>query len=127
MTEDTRSVREVLRDIVGNLGHIIHAEFRLARLELREEASKVARASVFIAIGAIFATLACGLLLWSGVYFLARFMPFAAAAIAMAAAAALMGGGLIAAGVAQVRRVGLPSKTVASLREDIRWAKELNG
>ena len=38
-----RSIPEVLQDIVGNLQEIIRSEFRLAKTELKEDASRAAK------------------------------------------------------------------------------------
>jgi hypothetical protein len=48
-----RSVPEVLQDIVSNLQDIIRSEFRLAKTEIKEEASKAARPAATFGVGLI--------------------------------------------------------------------------
>lgn len=121
--EDTRSIADVLKDIVGNLQQIIRAELRLAQLEVREEASKVARAGAFMAIGGLLAVFALGLVLWAGVYLLAQVVALWLATAIVGVIVGAAGGALIAAGRAQIRRVALPPKTTTTIRENVRWVK----
>ncbi len=122
--EDGRPISDVLKDIVGNLTEIIRTEIRLARFEIRDEASRVWRAALFIVLGTIFGILACGLLLWGGIYMLAQVIALWAAILIVTALTATFGGVLLTLGRAQLKRVALPPKTIASLREDVRWAKQ---
>jgi uncharacterized membrane protein YqjE len=49
-----RSIPEVLQDIVGNLQEIIRSEFRLAKAELKEEASRASKPVATFGIGLVF-------------------------------------------------------------------------
>ena len=53
-----RPMTEVLKDIIGNVQEMVRSEVRLARVELREEASKTARAGAMLAAGACLAHIA---------------------------------------------------------------------
>jgi len=121
--EDARSIADVLKDIVGNVQQIIRAEIRLAKVEVREEASKVARAGALMAIGGLLGLLALGFLLWAGVYLLAKVVAMWLATAIVGVVVGATGGALIAAGRAQFKRVALPPKTTTTLQENVRWAK----
>jgi uncharacterized membrane protein YqjE len=101
---------DVLKDIVGNLQQIIRAEIRLATVEVREEMAKAKKATILIIVGAVFGTLALGLLLLAAVYLLsAAVQPWL--------------GALAAVGARQMKLISLPPRTVISVQENIQWAK----
>jgi len=124
--EDARSIADVLKDIVGNVQQIIRAEIRLAKVEVSEEASKVARAGAMMAIGGLLGLFGLGFLLWAGVYLLAKVVAMWLATAIVGGVIAAVGGTLIAAGKAQFKRVTLPPKTTTTLQENVRWAKAQN-
>jgi hypothetical protein len=122
--EDPRPITVVLKDIVGNLQHIIRAEIRLAQAEVRDEVSKVARAGILIGAGGLFGLLAFGFILLAAVFLLAKVVALWLAATIVAVAVGAVGAVLMVAGKAQLKRVSLPPpKTVTTLQENIRWAK----
>ena len=122
--EDPRPITAVLKDIVGNLQHIIRAEIRLAQTEVRDEASKVARAGLLMAVGGLLGLMALGFILLAAVFLLAKVVALWLATTIVAVAVGAVGAGLMVAGKAQLKRVSLPPpKTVTSLQENIRWAK----
>jgi len=119
-----RSISSLLKDIVGNLQQIIRAEVRLAKVEVGEELSKARQAIVLLAIGGLFAAMALAFLLLGAVYALAHVVQPWVAAVLVAIGAGAIGGGLVAVGVSQIRRVSLPHpRTVTSVQENIQWAK----
>jgi len=124
MPDSERSIANVLSDIVGDLQHIVRAEVRLAKIELREEVGKAKTGAIFLAIGGVAMTLAVSLLLLSAVFALATIWPAWAAALAVAGGVALIGGLLAATGISRMRDVTLPpQRTVETVRENIQWAK----
>lgn len=122
MASAERSIGDVLRDIAGNVQHIVRAEIRLAKAELRDDAIKVKRGVMLVCAGALVGALGLGFALLAVVYALAVNMePWAAAAIV--AAGALVAAGLsVAAGLKGMRDVGLPRST-ATIQENVQWAK----
>jgi len=72
----------------------------------------------------VLCTMALGFLLLALVYALALVWPAWAAALAVGAGAAVIGGVCISAGLSRLKQVKLaPPKTVATLQENIQWAK----
>jgi uncharacterized membrane protein YqjE len=122
--ESDRSIASVLGDIVGNVQQIIRAEVRLAKVEVGEEIARAGRGGVIAAAGAVLCTMALGFMLLAAVYALALVWPAWAAALAVGAGAAVIGGVCISAGLSRLKQVKLaPPKTVATLQENIQWAK----
>lgn len=119
-----RSIGAVLSDIVGDLQHIVRAEVRLAKSEIREEVGKAKRGVVFLVAGGVVLTCAFGLMLLTAVYALATVWPPWMAALAVAGATALIGGLLAMSGKHQLGAVVLPpQKTVSTVKENLQWAK----
>jgi uncharacterized membrane protein YqjE len=121
--ESERSITAVLKDIAGNVQHIVRAEVRLATVELQDEAAKAKRSVMLMIAGGAVAMLALGFVLLAGVYGLATVLPAWAAALIVGAAAAAIGGLLASAGARQFKQVRLAPKTAETVRENIQWAK----
>jgi membrane protein implicated in regulation of membrane protease activity len=118
-----RSIAEVFQDAVGHIQEIVRAEIRLAKVETKEEVVKAKGAAVMLGGGAIMGYFAGALLIVSGTCALALVMPWWAAALVMAALCGIIAGGLLGAGRAMLAQMHGPDKTVNSLTEDLRWAR----
>jgi len=121
---DSRSFSGILHEIVSHLTEIIRSEVRLARTEIREDVRQIAKASVFVAFGAVLALYALGFILLGVVYALAtRMAPW------LSAVSVGVGVGIVAAIFCQVGRTKIkqaslkPDKTIQSLEENVRWMK----
>jgi uncharacterized membrane protein len=120
-----RSVPEVLHDIVGNIQEIIRSEFRLAKAEVKEEASKARGPLTTWAIGALIGLYAVGLLLFTIVMAMATVMATWLAALIVGAVTAVISIALISAGSARLKRVNkVPERTIETLKENVQWAKD---
>lgn len=124
MTSGDRSLSGVLQDIVGNVQDIVRAEVRLAKTEVREEVTKARAAGLMIGIGAVMGIFGALLGLLAIVYALSLTMPAWAAALIVAIGVAVVAAVLIAAGLKQFKTIHAAPKTVASLKENVQWAKQ---
>ncbi len=119
-----RSIASVLQDIVANIQQIVKSEVRLAKAEVKEEVGKAGKASQSLAIGVVLAVYAMGLLLLCCVYLLATVVSSWIAALIVAA---VVGGAaviLILGGIKEFKRVHpVPDQTIASVKENVEWAK----
>jgi hypothetical protein len=119
-----RSVPEVLQDIVGNLQEIIRFEFRLAKTELKEEASRAAMPVATFGMGLVFGFYGIGFLLLSSVYGLSTVMAGWLAALLVGTILGIVAIALISSSGKKLKRVNpTPDKTIRSLEENVRWAK----
>lgn len=119
-----RSVPEVLQDIVGNLQEIIRSEFRLAKTELKEEASRAAKPVVTFGVGLAFAFYGIGFLLLASVYGLSTVMAGWLAALVVGAILAVVAIALLSSSGKKLKSVNpIPNKTLQSLEENVQWAK----
>ena len=123
MTYD-RSFGPVLQEIGSNIQDLVRSEIRLAGAEFREEGTKAVKAGKELAIGGVLMLYAGGLLLLTLVYLLMLIVPPWAAAAIVFAITALPAAIMLNVGVRHWRTVHpTPAKTVASVKENIEWAK----
>jgi len=83
-TDFERPVGAVIRDIIGNLEHIVKGEVRLVKAEARDRFLIVRQATALLAVGGILATLALALILFAGVAALATVVSVWLAALIVA-------------------------------------------
>jgi len=120
-----RSVPEVLTSIVGNVQEICRSELRLAKTELKEELSAAMKPVAAFGAGLLLAGYAVGLGLLALVFGLATVLPTWGAALLVAVVTAAVGAFLIARGRKGLMQVqAIPQATIASLKENLRWAKQ---
>lgn len=107
-----------------HLTEIIRCELRLAATEVRQEVTQLAKASVCVAVGAVFALYALGFILLGVVdAFATRMAPW------LSAVGVGVGVGIVAAIFFQVVRTKLqqasrkPEKTIQSLQKNLTWMK----
>ena len=119
-----RTIPEVLQDIVGNFQEIIRCEFRLAKVELKEEALRASRPVATFGMGLVFGFYGIGFLLLSFVYWLTTLMAAWLAALLVGAALAIVAIALTSSSGKKLRRVNpTPDKTIRSLEENVLWMK----
>lgn len=119
-----RSVQEVLRDIVGNFQEIIRSEFRLAKTELREEASRAAKPVATFGVGLVFGFYGVGFLILSSVYGLSTLIPMWLAALLVGSLLAVVAIVLISSSSKKLKFVNpTPDKTIRSLEENVPWTR----
>ena len=124
-TPNERTVPDVLHDIIGNIQEILRSEFQLAKTEIKEEASEASAPAVTLGIGVVLALYAVGLLLLALVYGLAMHMAMWSAALLVGVSLALVAILLINWGLERLKRVNAKSeRTIASLKENVLWAKK---
>jgi apolipoprotein N-acyltransferase len=120
-----RPLSRILQEMVTHLTELIRSEIQLARTEVRADIAQVARAGVFVAIGAVFGLYALGFALLGVVYALAtRVTPWLSASI-VAVGAAVIAGIFLYVGRTKMRQVDLkPDNTIRSLEENVTWMKK---
>ena len=125
MAAGVRSVSDVLQDILRNVQEILRSEVRLAKAEIRHEATQAAAAALWMSIGVVGLLSAWMLLLWTAVYALAAVLPVWAATLVVAVTMAAVGGLVITAGLRRFTRIKpMPERTIESLQENLEWMKQ---
>ena len=120
-----RSVADVLQDIFRNVQDILRSEIRLAKAEIRQEATQAATAALWMTIGVVGLLSAWMFMLWTAVYALATVLPIWAATLVIAVAMAGAGGIVIRTGLRRLTRIKpMPERTIESLQENLEWMKQ---
>ena len=119
-----RSISDVLTDIVRNIQDIVRSEIRLAKTEVAEDWQKVRAGGVLLGIGAVLGAYGAFFVLLCVVNVLSQVMPSWAAALVVGVVLAVLAVVLISSGSAKLRRARNPApRTVATLKENVQWAK----
>lgn len=124
MATQGRSITDVFQDIVGNVQEIVRSEVRLAKSELRDEMAKIKASAPSLVVGAVAGLLATFFLAWAAFYALSIAIPMWAAALVVAGLLAIIAGAAGSAGIKILRRVRPPVQTIASVKENVQWAKQ---
>jgi uncharacterized membrane protein YqjE len=125
MAAGTRSIPEILQDVLTNIQDIVRAEVRLAKAELGEELNRARSGGLLIGVGAVAAIFSALFLLLACVYALGLVMPNWAAALIVAAAVGVAAAVTLGLGLKRFKTIQAAPKTAASLKENVRWAKQL--
>ncbi len=122
--ENSRSIADVLQDIVANVQAIIRSEVRLAKTEITGEAVKAGRAGGMMVGGVVTGLFTVWLLLLTILFALATTIPMWAAALVLFALMAVVTAVLFAAGKKRFAAVhAKPEKTIETVKENVEWVK----
>ena len=118
-------ISELLRSLVADVLLIIRGETELAKIELKDKASKAGVAFGLLAGGAAFALYSLGTLIVAAVLALAIVLPAWVAASIVSVVLLAIGATLAAIGRTRLREGGpyAPTKTLATVEEDIGWMR----
>jgi uncharacterized membrane protein YqjE len=122
--QNNRSIAEVLQDIVANVQEIIRSEFRLAKVEVREELSKAAQSSIMLVAGGVIGVFALGFLLLTVMFALEIVLAKWLAALIVAFGVGVIAASLVATGKKRMTDVHAPERTVRTVKENIQWTKQ---
>jgi uncharacterized membrane protein YqjE len=125
MSPAERPISIVLQEIVRNVQDIVRSEVRLAKTEVRAELTKTLSASLLMAVGAASGIFSVLFVLLTILYALSLVMPAWAAALCVAAGIGIVAGITIRAGLTRFKTIQATApKTVASVKENVEWAKQ---
>jgi hypothetical protein len=119
-----RPLKSLVTEMLEQGRRLMRAELRLARTELKREARKASAGTGVVAAGAGLAVLGTFTFVAFLVLALAQLIPAWGAALLVAIA--LLGGGALLGwmGLQRLKQVRAPRRTMETLKEDSRWAKE---
>jgi len=120
-----RTVPELLGNIVDNIQQIIRSEFRLAKAELQEKASRASKPAITLGAGFLFGLYGLGFLLLAAVYALSTIMAAGLAALSVGGVLALVSIVLVTSSGNKLKTLNpAPEKTIQTLQENVQWAKD---
>jgi len=126
-SEAERSIPTLLSDVFGQLAKLISNEFDLAKAELSEKASQLARAAAMIGVGALLMLPALVMLLFAvAAWLIHAGVPDPVAYLLTGAGTAVIAGSLVAVGVKRLSGDAMkPKITIEQLEQDKDAAQEM--
>ena len=133
MTLDARDARDGQSESLGvligqlteDLGALVRDEVQLAKLEIKEDATRVAKAGGMLGGAGFAGYLTILLLSLAAAWGLAEVVPIGVAFLIVGIVWAVVGAVLYAAGRARMREVDVkPEQTIETMQENIQWAKQ---
>ncbi|MBI5162735.1 MAG: phage holin family protein [Magnetospirillum sp.] len=127
MTEITpdRTLAGLFTELTRETATLFRQEISLAKAEVAEKIRQAGSGLIMLTIGGLLLFVALQALLAAAVLGLALRIPPWLAALAVAVAVAVVGAGVLARGLANLRRETLaPQRTIDTLRANTRWARE---
>ena len=120
-----RTVPELLGNIVDNIQQIIRSEFRLAKAELQEKASRTSKPATKLGAGFLLGLYGLGFLLLAAVYALSMVMAAGLAALIVGGVLALVSVALVTSSAKKLKALNpAPERTIQTLEENVQWAKD---
>ena len=124
MSVPERSISVILQDIVRNIQEIVRSEVRLAKMEVNEELTKTRLASLLMAVGAVSGIFCILFVLLTIDNALSLVIPAWLAALCVAAGIGVVAAVATFAALRRFKTINLAPKTLASMKENIEWAKQ---
>jgi uncharacterized membrane protein YqjE len=122
-----RSVGDLLGKVTTDLSTLMRKEVELAKVEIKEEATKAGKASGMLAGAGLVGYLVLVFLALALMFALDAIMPIGWAALITAVILGAVAAVLFVLGKKQFARVNpKPEQTVETLKEDVQWAKNRN-
>lgn len=124
LSPDQLPLRSLLERMTSDLSTLLRQEVALAKVELKEEATKAARGGGMLGGAALAGWMALLLLSFAAAWALAEVIAPGAAFAVVGALYALAAGLLAVGGRRRLGTLHGPEQTIETLKEDARWARE---
>jgi uncharacterized membrane protein len=122
---DDRSIGQILRDLLQDLGRIVRDEVQLAKAEFTEKAARMKTAGGAIATAAITGLLCLLCIVTACIAALALVMPVWLSALIMSVLLGAVAGLAFSRGARKWKNVDLrPHQTITTLKDDVDWARQ---
>jgi uncharacterized membrane protein YqjE len=121
---DTKSLRELVSEMTGEISQLFRAEIELAKTEAKEEAAKAARAGAMFGVAGFVAYLAVIMLSFAAAWALAAVIPDGLAFLLVGVAYVVVAAVCFLMGRKRIQEFSpVPQETVETLKEDVEWAR----
>jgi len=122
---EDRSVGELFKEFTSDISTLMRKEIELARIELKEEVGKGARAGGMLGATALAGYMALLMASFAAAWGLAAVMPTGWAFLIVAVVYGIVAAVLYSKGRRELRQMQLkPEQTIQTLKEDVQWAKQ---
>jgi hypothetical protein len=124
--DEAREIGAEVAQIVAEIGELASREVQLAAAELSDQASLAGRTAAALAAGGILALVALGCLAATAILALANLVDEGLAGVIVTLVFAALAGAGVMTGLGTLREIKPgPQQALKSLKEDVRWAREL--
>ncbi len=119
------SFSDLIKELVGEISLLIRKEIALARVEMTEKLSAMAKASAMLSAAAFIGLFALGAITAGMILAINVALPGWAAALIVAGFYLVIAGILVGVGIGRLRTAGrpVPEQTIETIKEDVSWAK----
>jgi hypothetical protein len=120
-----RSFADLAKQLSEDVARLVRKEAELARAEITDKASRLAKGAAFLAVAAVFGLVMLGALTAAAILGLATTLATWLSALIVAAAVGVVAGmfGLIGLRIVKRASAPIPAQAVQSVKEDIEWLK----
>jgi hypothetical protein len=119
------SLGELFTELSDDMSTLIRKEVELARTETMEKVSQATRSVVYMVAGGLLAYAGLITLLIAAAIALGSIMPYWLSSLIVGVAVIVIGAIFISVGRNSLQNMDMaPQKTIETLREDAKWAKE---
>ena len=125
-TRDDRTLGDLFSELSQKTSTLITKEIELARLEITRSMTDMARSTAMVAAGGVVAYAGALIMLIGAAWLLATFgLPVWLAFVLVGGLTLAIGGFLAYRAINAIKQVNVvPERTVATIRDDVEWAKE---
>ncbi len=125
MTTPDSSLGTLFSDLSSDLSTLVRQEIELARAETTEKVSKAAQSAGMLVVGGLVAYAGLIIVLIAVAILLGAIMPYWLSSLIVGAIVLIVGAVMAISGKNKLANLNVvPEKTVATLKDDARWAKE---
>ncbi len=119
------SIGELFSELSTDMSTLVRKEIELARAETSEKISRIVKSAVVLVAGGLIAYAGLIVLLIAAAILLGAIMPYWLSSLAVGLAVIIIGAIMIVSGKNTIENTSVvPKKTMDTLKEDARWAKE---
>jgi hypothetical protein len=119
------SLGGLVGQLTTDLGALLRDEVQLAKVELKEDATRAAKAGGMLGAAGFAGFMTVLLLSFAAAWGLAEVVPIGVAFLIVGIVWGVVGAVLYAAGRARMREVDVkPEQTIETMQENIQWAKQ---
>lgn len=120
--DTTKTFTDLVQDVFTNLRDIVRSEIRLARVEVKQDATQAMSAAKMFGVGAVLAIFCVVMLLFATAYLLSTWMPVSGAFLTLGVVLGVAALIFYNAGKSQAKHVNaVPERTVETMKENLEW------
>ncbi len=123
--KDDRSLGELFGELGRNTSNLVRQEVQLAKTELMQKAVTFGKSAAFLVVAGVLAFVGFEALIVAAILVLAHVLSTWLAALIVGFGLLIIAGILVMLAIGAIKKEGVvPTKTIKSVQENAKWAKE---